>query len=402
VRTLLAASRRVAVSCCVAPTTRLAEGGLTVTVLTGARVTVIDDMPVFISLVAVMVVPPAPTAVTNPFASTVAAAGLLELQVTRRPVSVLPFASFVTAVSCSLGVIPTTRLADEGLTVTVATGTELTVIVGVVALGADSLVAVIVAVPGLTAVTVTVAPLDVLTELDTLTESTAGLLETQFTVRPLSVVPPPSSGIPVSTCVPPTTIGVVGAEMVTVFTGASDTVTLDVPVFVSLVAVIVVAPDPTAVTKPLGSTVAAAGLLEIHVTARPVSTFPFKSFVTAVSCWLDDIPTTRLAVDGLTVTVATGTGVTVIATLEAFPPADALMIAEPGASAVSKPVELTDAIVSSLLDHVTTRFERTRPLAAVKVAVNWSDSPATRVTAPFTMSEPLIVIPATSSGVRIA
>jgi hypothetical protein len=161
----------------------------------------------------------------------------------------------------------------------------LTVIAGVVALGADSLVAVIVAVPALTAVTVTAAPLDVLNELATLTESTAGLLETQFTVRPESVVPLPSFGVAVSTCVSPTTTtGVVGAESVTVATGASVTVIKDVPVLVSLVAVIVVPPAPTAVTRPFASTVAAAGLLELHVIRRPVSVFPLASLVTAVSC----------------------------------------------------------------------------------------------------------------------
>jgi hypothetical protein len=69
----------------------------------------------------------------------------------------------------------------------------------VVALGADSLVAVIVAVPGLTPVSVTVAPLDALTELDALTASTPGLLEIQFTVRPASVAPLPSFGVAVKT-----------------------------------------------------------------------------------------------------------------------------------------------------------------------------------------------------------
>ena len=95
---------------------------------------------------------------------------------------------------------------------------------GVVAVGAASLVAVIVAVPGLRAVTVTVAPLDVLTELGALTESTEGWLETQFTVRPGRVVPLPSFGVAVSSCVSPTIVGVVGAETVTVATGASVTV----------------------------------------------------------------------------------------------------------------------------------------------------------------------------------
>ena len=172
----------------------------------------IEDVPVFVSLVAVIVVAPAPTAVTRPFASTVAAAVLLEVHVTTRPVSTLPFASLVTAVSCCVGVIPSTRLAEAGVTVTV-------------------------------------------------------------------------------------------------LTGASVTVIEDVPVFVSLVAVIVVAPAATAVTRPFASTVAAAGLLEVHVTTRPVSTLLAASRSVAVSCCVGVIPTTRLAEDGVTVTVLTGTSV---------------------------------------------------------------------------------------------
>jgi len=73
------------------------------------------------------------------------------------------------------------------LTVTVATGTGLTLITGVITDGADSLEAVIVAVPNPAAVTVIVAPLAPLIELAELTESTVELLEIQFTVRPLRV-----------------------------------------------------------------------------------------------------------------------------------------------------------------------------------------------------------------------
>jgi hypothetical protein len=75
----------------------------------------------------------------------------------------------------------------------------LTVIEGVVAAGAVSLVAVTIAVPGPIALRVTVAPLDVLTELGGLTISTAALLETQLTVRPDRVAPPASFGDAVRT-----------------------------------------------------------------------------------------------------------------------------------------------------------------------------------------------------------
>jgi hypothetical protein len=65
----------------------------------GGMLTVIVEVPVFVSLDAVIVALPALTAITRPDAETVLIAGLLELQVTRRPVSTLLFASRVVAES---------------------------------------------------------------------------------------------------------------------------------------------------------------------------------------------------------------------------------------------------------------------------------------------------------------
>jgi len=388
VSTLPAASRSVAVSCCVGvtPTTRLAEDGVTVTVLTGASVTVIEDVPVFVSLVAVIVAPPAATAVTRPFPSTVAAAGLLDVHVTNRPVSTKPLASLVTAVSCCVGVTPSTRLAEGGLTVTIATGTGLTVITGVVALGADSLVALIVAVPSSIAVTVTVAPLDVLTELATLTVSTAVLLECQLTVRPVRALLLASFGVAISTWVPPTTIGVVGAERVTVLTGASVTVIEDVPVFASLVAVIVAGPPAaTPVTSPVALTVATAPLLELHVTVRPVSTLPLLSVSVAVICCVGVIPRTKLADRGFTVTVATGTGSTVIVgvAVEITDSLVAVIVAVPTPVAVTVVVplvELAGLTVSTavlLETQLTVRPESRPPFTSFVTAVTACVPPTT-------------------------
>jgi hypothetical protein len=212
----------------------------------------------------------------------------------------------------------------------------LTVIVGVVAVFV-SLVAVIVAVPGPIAVRVTVAPLDVLTELAALTVSAAVLLETQLTVRPTRVLLLPSFGTAVSTWVPPTNTGVVGDERVTIATGTNATVIDDVPVFVSLVAVIVTGPaTATPVTKPFASTVATAALAELHVTTRPVSTLLATSRSVAASCWVP--PTTRLAVVGLTVTVLTGVRVTVIADAPVFVSLVAVIVAPPGPTAATAPV----------------------------------------------------------------
>src|SRR2546422_929799 len=83
-------------------------------------VTVTAAVPLFPSLVAVMVTEPAATPITNPLPFTVASAGSPVTQVTDRPFKGLPFASLGVAVSCAVS--PTVTLADAGLTVTDATG----------------------------------------------------------------------------------------------------------------------------------------------------------------------------------------------------------------------------------------------------------------------------------------
>jgi hypothetical protein len=238
-------------------------------VFTGASVTVIDDVPVFVSLVAVIVTgPPAATAVTKPVASTVATALLVELHVTVRPVSTVPLMSVSVAVSCCVGVTPSTRLAENGVTATVLTGASVTVIEDVPIF--VSLVAVIVTgPPAAIPVTKPVAS----------TVATALLLEDHVTVRPVSTVPFASLATAVSCCVPPTATLAVPGVTVTVATGARITVIEDVPVLVSLVAVIVAGPPAvTPVTRPVEDTLATALLLELHVIVRPVSTLPFESF----------------------------------------------------------------------------------------------------------------------------
>src|SRR5207247_11080304 len=94
----------------------LADAGVTVTDATGTGVTVMADAPLFPSLVAVIVAVPAVFPVTSPLALTVATAVLLLAQVTVRPLSGFPFASFGVAVSCI--VWPTCTDAVAGLTVT--------------------------------------------------------------------------------------------------------------------------------------------------------------------------------------------------------------------------------------------------------------------------------------------
>src|ERR1700688_1155580 len=145
----------------------LAETGLTATDATGTGVTVIAAVALWPALLAVMVASPGAMPVTRPLPATVATLGLLEVQVTTRPLNGLPFASLSVAVSCV--VCPTITLADAGLMVTDATGTGMTVIAAVPLW--PSLVAVMVAAPGAMPVTRPVAE----------TEATLGLLEVQVT-----------------------------------------------------------------------------------------------------------------------------------------------------------------------------------------------------------------------------
>ena len=62
--------------------------------------------------------------------------------------------------------------------------------------------------------------------------------------------------------------------MTTVATGTGVTVMVAVPFLSPLVAVIVDVPGATPVTSPLAETVATAGLPDVNVTGRPVSTLP--------------------------------------------------------------------------------------------------------------------------------
>src|SRR5260221_160677 len=98
----------------------VAEAGLTDTEATGTAETVMAELPLLPSLVALMVAVPAATPATIPALSTVATEVLSLDQVTARPVSVAPAASFGVAVR--LVVPPWAIVALGGVTATVATG----------------------------------------------------------------------------------------------------------------------------------------------------------------------------------------------------------------------------------------------------------------------------------------
>ncbi len=165
-------------------------GGASVIDATGAGVTVIDAVPATLSLVAVIVAVPAETALTTPVVDTVATAGVPELQTIVRPVSTLPLASFVTAVS--VAVPPALTLVVGGETVTLATGTAVTVTVAVAVCPSE--VPVMTEVPGASPVT---SPADD-------TPATAGVPELHVTTRPVRTLPAASLTVGVSVTALPT------------------------------------------------------------------------------------------------------------------------------------------------------------------------------------------------------
>ena len=189
------------------------------------------------------------------------------------------------------------------------------------------------------------------------------------------------------------------------------TVIAAVPVFVSLVAVIVARPAPLPVTRPVVLTVAIEALLLDHVIVRPDSVLPLASFGVAVSCTV--CPTSRLAAGGVTATVATGTWVTVMVEAPVLPSLVAVMVAEPAATPVTRPVLpfTVDAEVLELV-HVIVRPVRMLPFASFKVAVSWSVCPTVRLpeagltvtddtgtgAGADTITRPIIAVPCTAQS----
>jgi hypothetical protein len=92
-------SSSVGVACVVCTALIVDAASETVTVATGACVTVIVAFPAIPSLVAVMLAVPTETPVTTPCAETVATAVLLDVQTIDRPVRTPPPASNVAAVA---------------------------------------------------------------------------------------------------------------------------------------------------------------------------------------------------------------------------------------------------------------------------------------------------------------
>src|SRR2546427_46285 len=345
----------------------LADAGVIGPDATGTGVTVMADAPLFPSLVAVIVAVPAVFPVTSPLALTVATVALLLAQLTVRPDSRLPLASLGVAVSCT--VWPTCTDAVAGVTgpgVTVMAAAPL----------CPSLVAVIVAVPAASPVTSPLA----------LTVATAGLPLAQAIVRPESELPFASFGVTASGTVWPTCTDAVAGLTVTDATGTVLTVIVAVPLCPSEVAVIVAEPAATPVTSPLALTVATAGLPLDQPIVRPESELPFASFGVAASgtVW----PTCTDAVAGFTVTDATGTVATVIAAVPLCPSEVAVIVAEPAATPVTRPLALSVATAGLPLDQATVRPASELPFASFVVAANGTVWPTcTDAVAGFTVTD---------------
>ena len=127
-------------------------------------------------------------------------------------------------------------------------------------------------------------------------------------------------------------------------------------------------PTLTPVMAPVVAfTVATEGLSEVHVTKRPVRAFPPASRGVAAAC---DVPTAVIDA-GLsdTSTDATGIGVTVIPALPLTPSLVAVIVAEPGETAVTIPELLTVATDSLSEVHVIDRPVSALPLASRATAV---------------------------------
>src|SRR5215207_9735501 len=110
-------------------------------------------------------------------------------------------------------------------------------------------------------------------------------------------------------------------------------------------------PAASAHTTPTGETFATAGLLLLHVTTRPVSTFPAASFATALACALSPGKSENEA--GETASEATCTCCTSTRAAALTPCADAVSVALPEATARTVPPASTAATAASEVVQTT-------------------------------------------------
>jgi hypothetical protein len=213
-----------------------------------------------------------------------------------------------------------------------------------------SLVAMMFAVPGATAVTRPVAASTV---------AIAGSLELQVTTRPASTSLFASRVIAVAFVVVPAMIVEAVSATVTEATATGMTVRDACPAIPSLVAMMFAEPGAIAVITPVVAlTVAIATLLELQVAERPVRALLLASRVTPAA--VVDPPAIIVDAPRVTVTEATGTGSTSSVACPLMPSLVAMMFAVPGATPVTTPVlASTVTIATSLELHMMVRPKST-------------------------------------------
>ncbi len=95
-----------------------------------------------------------------------------------------------------------------------------------------------------------------------------------------------------------------------------------------------------------------------------------------MACSCTVLPTTTLLAGGVTSTVATTSGVTVIALWPLCPSAVAVMVADPTRTPPTRPSPFTVAVAPSLVVQVTGRPVSTVPLAARSTGCSWTVPPS--------------------------
>src|SRR6185312_12186058 len=188
----------------------------------------------------------------------------------------VPVALLSWTTGCCASTEPLTAVVDGWVTIAncVAIGTTA-VTVRFAPPDFPSLVAVIVAVP---------APIAVTRPVPDTTVATADAVEFQVTIRPVRTLPLASRAVAVALVVPPTARLPVPSTTETVATGTAVTDSDALPIFPSLVALMVDPVDTPVTTPDDGSTLATRAFDDCHDTVRPVSTLPLASRATAVAC----------------------------------------------------------------------------------------------------------------------
>ena len=258
---VLSESKAVALNCWVPPSLIDTDDGLNVTRATtgGDSVTVSVAVPDTPSTVALIVVEPASTPVTNPDELMVATEALLLVHVNVLPDIIVLSESKAVALNC--WVPPSSIDTDDGLNVTRSTTGGGSVTVNVAVPDTPSTVALIVVEPASSPVA----------NPDELMVATEALLLVHVNVLPDIIVLSESKAVALNCWVPPSSIDTDDGLNVTRATtgGGSVTVSVAVPDTPSTVAVIVVEPASTPVANPDESMVATEVLLLVQVKVLP-------------------------------------------------------------------------------------------------------------------------------------